>query len=81
MKTFTHRFAHGRLALKLAIGAALLPTAWASYSEAETAPVASPSPATPHAAPELPAEFRAIHPAGFDGSVPPIPPSELWPAQ
>jgi len=29
----------------------------------------------------LPVEFAAIRPAGIDGTPPPIPPSELWPAQ
>ncbi len=29
----------------------------------------------------LPSEFRDIRPAGIDGEAPPIPPSELWPAQ
>jgi hypothetical protein len=30
---------------------------------------------------ELPAEYRHIKPAGIEGRVPPIPPSETWPAQ
>jgi hypothetical protein len=30
---------------------------------------------------DLPEEYRAIRPAGVDGALPPIPPSETWPAQ
>ena len=29
----------------------------------------------------LPEEYRAIRAAGVDGALPPIPPSETWPAQ
>lgn len=29
----------------------------------------------------LPDEYRLIAPAGVDGALPPIPPSETWPAQ
>ena len=29
----------------------------------------------------LPAQFLAIRPADLDGTPPPIPPAELWPAQ
>jgi len=32
-------------------------------------------------APVLPEEFRAIEPAGTDGSLPNIPVAEVWPAQ
>ena len=30
---------------------------------------------------ELPDEYRTIRPAGVDGALPSIPPSETWPAQ
>jgi hypothetical protein len=30
---------------------------------------------------DVPDEYRTIRPAGVDGAVPPIPPSETWPSQ
>jgi hypothetical protein len=30
---------------------------------------------------DMPDEYRAIRPAGVDGAMPAIPPSETWPAQ